>query len=389
MVKVLHLIWRLDKGGIESFCLGLLDYIDNNTISFDFVVCGDKIGENEQLVRELGCSVYHLPLIQGKRGKKAYLKELYCLLKEEKYDIVHSHLAFMNLSTLSVARRLGVSGRISHVHIAAEDIVTWNRKFKLVLQQFLMRFNATNCFGCSEATVLYYFGKLNKKVKVLYSGVDTCKFMKGNKNNNDGNIIVVARMAVEKNPLFILEIMKELLLINPEYSFTWCGDGELFDLISARSKDIKDHLSLVGGVNNIKDYLQQSSYMLMPSIKEGMGMAAIEAQLADVFVFASDKIPVDTDLGLIKYISLKKSAKEWAYYINRFIVKENSSSYHLNRERIKEFDIKIISKEMEGIYQRLARCQLSKYRIRRQLSMTNKKEYLKGNFKDENYRFKR
>lgn len=354
MIRVLHLIWRWDFGGIESFCISLMNNMNSKTISFDFVVCGDKIGENEQYIRELGCQVYHLPLIQGKQGKKQYLKELHNLLKKHKYDIVHSHLAFMNISTLFVAWRLGVSGRISHAHVKANDITTWKKKFKLILQQFLMRLNATNCFGCSEIVSRYYFGKLGGKVRILYSGIDIKKFLNYDVSNRiENHFIVVGRMCIEKNPFFIIEIMRELLLLNPQYTFTWCGDGELLDMISQRLSDIRSNVYLTGGVNNIPNYLWESSYMLMPSVKEGFGMATIEAQLADVFVFASDRVPKDTDLGLIEYLSLEKNAKEWANYINNFIIEGKRSLYHINSEKIHRFDMRLIAKEIMDIYQKV------------------------------------
>lgn len=354
MIKVLHLLWRLDEGGIESFCTGLLNHIDRNSISLDFAVCGEKMGGIEGFVKEMGCSVYHLPLIQGKRGKKVYSNSLYNLLQEKEYDIIHSHLAFMNISTLSVAWRCGIKGRISHAHVAIVDSITWKDKYKLRIKQFLMKFTATNCFGCSESTSIDHFGNIGGKVEVLYSGVDTGAFLKNDFSEiRKKHFVIVARMAKEKNPLFIIEIIRELLLLSSEYTFTWYGDGELFDLILEKSHDIQKNLCLKGRVDNIEDYLQEASYMLMPSIREGLGMAAIEAQMANVFVFASDKVPNDTDLGLIKYISLEKNAKEWANYINDFIIEERHFSCHLNQERINRFDIQVVAKKVVDIYQKL------------------------------------
>lgn len=89
--------------------------------------------------------------------------------------------------------------------------------------------------------------------------------------------------------------------------------------------------------------------MLMPSKKEGFGMAAVEAQLSGVLVFASDRVPRDTDLGLIEYYPLD-SAEKWADRILSIIDNDDRRKYMLKHEKIRDYDISNLATKVFGAY---------------------------------------
>lgn len=264
MKRILHLIWRFDGGGIETFCINLLKNVDTNKYIFDFVVVGDKChGEDDEILSN--SVIYHFPLIKGKFGKKQYVEELYELLNKKKYDVVHSHLAFMNISTLKIAKKCGIPVRISHTHVAG---MGKTNSLKNIIKRKLMNYYATSCIACSQKTKEFYYGLNAKKAIVLYSGVDVDKFYnKFPKNNNP---------------------------------FVFHGE-----------------------VSNIEHFFKDAAYMLMPSLKEGFGMAAVEAQLSGTYVFASNYVPKDTNIGMIEYYPLD-SPENWANRIQEVI--ENNKS---------------------------------------------------------------
>lgn len=92
-------------------------------------------------------------------------------------------------------------------------------------------------------------------------------------------------------------------------------------------------------------------YMIFPSKWEGLGIALIEAQLASVPCFISDKIPNEADLGLCNIISLERSSKEWADNINNYINK-NTFNKSINKEKAEKYDIKNIITILEKMYSR-------------------------------------
>ena len=69
--------------------------------------------------------------------------------------------------------------------------------------------------------------------------------------------------------------------------------------------------------------------MIFPSIYEGLGGVALEAQLVGVPVIASDAIPkvVDVGIGMVEFLSLKHPSNVWAEAIMKKV-----SSFTWNRE---------------------------------------------------------
>lgn len=339
MKRILHLIWRIDGGGIERFCFNLLRNLDTEKYHFDFAVCGrTKNNEAEAQFKKYGCKIWYLPYIEGNEGKKKYLFELKRLLHSGSFDIVHSHLAFMNVWTLREAKLAGIKTRISHIHVAGNTSKK-NAFFNIARRALLKRYS-TYSIACSDTVNKYYY---NGTATVIYSGVDIKRFFfTGRKKNNI--IIIASRVAPEKNPEFILQIAKELIRLDTAYKFFWCGGG------TEKYKNSEENvISFIGDIENIEDYYKKASFMLMPSLKEGLGMAAIEAQLAGCFVFASDQVPKDTDLGMICYYPLD-TPKQWAKRINEFINSGDIAERVLNSTRIKDFDIQNIAKMIEKIY---------------------------------------
>lgn len=88
----------------------------------------------------------------------------------------------------------------------------------------------------------------------------------------------------------------------------------------------------------------------MPSIKEGFGTAAVEAQLSGVFVFASNRLPTDTDLGLIEYLPLEQGATEWAKHIDSFIQANHRSSKHIRNDNLEKYDFQYVAQLIKTIY---------------------------------------
>lgn len=78
-------------------------------------------------------------------------------------------------------------------------------------------------------------------------------------------------------------------------------------------------------------------------------MAAVEAQLSGVLVFASDRVPRDTDLGLIEYYPLD-SAEKWADRILSIINNGNTKKYRLNHEKIRDYDIGSLASKVFCVY---------------------------------------
>lgn len=94
-VKILYLIYSLNAGGIESLCMNILDNIDLTRFQIDFVVVKDKDTEQfyDAKVKSYGMKIFAVGDLRHGTACK-YLstrKDIYNLIKKEKYDVVHIH----------------------------------------------------------------------------------------------------------------------------------------------------------------------------------------------------------------------------------------------------------------------------------------------------------
>src|SRR5699024_11694931 len=88
------------------------------------------------------------------------------------------------------------------------------------------------------------------------------------------------------------------------------GTGEEFDSIQDKAKhlNLNDNIIFTGSTSEIPDLMQAMDVFIFPSIYEGLGIVAIEAQSAGLPTIVSENIPKEAYLtDLIYKISLSQS----------------------------------------------------------------------------------
>ena len=172
-----------------------------------------------------------------------------------------------------------------------------------------------------------------------------------NLNASTTAFIHVGRFAEEKNHVFLLETFAEIVKNNLDTKLFLIGTGSKEEEIKAKIRKLKlqKYVVFLGLRNDIPDVLQAMDCFIFPSLHEGLGIVAIEAQASGLKVFASDTIPNEVKItNLLQFISLKKSQNEWANIILDNIPYQRVSTY----EKIVEsgYDIGAVAKKLEKIY---------------------------------------
>jgi glycosyltransferase involved in cell wall biosynthesis len=353
--NVLFILHNLIIGGVEKCCYEIVKNIDRKRYQIDFLIAPYANSEQyyEPLMKEYGCNVFHAPTVIGKRGKKAFLKRLGQILSEKQYDVVHSHVDFLNTWTLKEAKKHRVPIRVSHVHAFPNDSIRLPKKLKHLCQQKLLCRYATDRLGCSALACEWHYGA-QSKYTVFHNGFDTQPFLELPSERPAKNLITVGRMAPEKNPMFTIEVVKELVLLDPEYHLTYVGGGVLFDCVqkAVASLGIEANVDLVGKQPNLLPYFKNASVAIFPSLHEGLGIAIVEAQLAHCFSFFSSVCPKEADVGLSMQLDLELGAKGWAKAIDDFVTKKANQKDALDAQKVALYDMKEEVKKLEAIYER-------------------------------------
>lgn len=364
MIKILHVVSGLDGGGVETMLYNYYMNMDHSNIRFDFIVHDLNIGMLEEKFTELGCRIYHVTPKKISFIKNA--KEIYKIIKEGDYDIVHSHQNTSSFLPLILAKIIKVNVRIAHSHVGytKESIVqrTSRYPFKLLTKLF-----STDWFACSSIAGKWLFGNKRtiKDFFIIKNAIDLEKF----KYNEDIRKAVrselrwedkfvignVARFYPEKNHTLLINIFKEIHTVCPNAVLALIGgegqEEKIRNMVS--SLGLTDNVKFLGVRNDVHRLMQAMDVFILPSKFEGFGMVFIEAQAASLKTYASNAVPNETKItDLIEYISLEKSAEFWAEKVLSTYGKNNRKQYN---QSIYDsgFDIKSEASKLTKIYYRL------------------------------------
>ena len=325
MQKILHIVGGLKAGGIESLLYNLFSNIDREKITFDFVKKIDEAGEFERPIRELGGHIFKSPKFNG-------FNYLFCKKwwsnffdKHPDYKIIHVHDISSSIVYLSEAKKRGIK-IIAHSHNVG------NTGLKGIVKVFTkkpIRKYADQFIACSKEAGEYLFGEdivNSDKYFTLPNGIEVSKFCFDEKARREiraylgiaeKDLVIghIGRFTKVKNHEFILKVFAEVHSFKDSTKLLLIGDGPLFSDIKnlAEKLGINDSVIFTGAKIDSEKYYSVMDIFLFPSYKEGLGIAAIEAQAAGLNVIKSSGVPDSIDVtGNVRTLSLQDPTINWA-----------------------------------------------------------------------------
>lgn len=366
--KVLIVTSPLRVGGFDVVATSLQMHLDRERFECTYYIVGDEVGPLEPKVIESGAKVIHRP--SNVRGYLADYKYLKKVIREGKYDAVHSHLMFFSGLVMLAARSEGVPVRVPHGHMTdpcIEDRSFLQRRMFDVYRFFmtlLLDSCGTALVACGPESGAYLYGKRTFKRRgiILNNGIDLSKYkfdseMRERKRRELGveNKLVVGhvgRLNYIKNHKFLLDVFAELKKINADAVLLIVGEGEEKEAIEekARRLGIENSVILTGVRDDVYDLLQAMDVFVFPSLKEGLPVTLIEAQATKLPCLISDTVSrYAKQNDNVEYASFSLPASEWAKHAQRLasIDRESVSVEKL----IKNYDINETAKQLEKIYE--------------------------------------
>lgn len=322
--RVLHILVTLNLGGAESRTMDLFRNQDPAVLRHDFLVMTEEPGHFSEEVLANGGQIH---VVRNPRQHLfGHIIDLYRLFKTHpQYDAVHAHTSFHAGLCLLIAKVAGIKARISHARNVNTSTPSAFFKMMLRLGRALINTNATTRFASSQAAGDYLYGE-NSSFQVIpdafnYHEVahksDVAAQQKPLLIDNGGiNFVAVARFYPVKNHRFMVDVLKEMVALRDDVFLHFIGDGELKQEIETyvESLGLTKNVVFWGKRDDVYRILPFFDIMLMPSITEGLGGAALEAQKAGLPCLLSDTIPSEADLalGLCTKLPLSLPAKSWA-----------------------------------------------------------------------------
>jgi glycosyltransferase involved in cell wall biosynthesis len=248
------------------------------------------------------------------------LENFFCAHPE--YKIVHVHQDCLSSVILKVAKKCGVPVRIAHSHSGSQDK---NLKYliKLFYKQFIPA-HATQLFACGKEAGEWMFG--GAPFRVLNNAIDTTCYSYNTERHNsmrrelqipDDAFVVghVGRFNTVKNHTFLLDVFAKANAQNENLVLLLVGDGDLRAEMEqkAATLGISDRVIFTGVRSDVPDLMQAMDCFVFPSLYEGLGIVAVEAQAAGLPCLVSDGVPVEcVKTDLVKHIPLSASTTQWA-----------------------------------------------------------------------------
>lgn len=359
-IRVLQMISSLYTGGSQAMIMNLYKNIDREKIQFDFIVDHPEYDAYLPLINDLGGKVYNMPLFNGKNIKEVKDSWNNLFKKHPEYKILHSHSRSYASIYLPIARKYGLK-TIIHSHNTSNG--SGVKALVKNILQYPLRFQSDYYFGCSKDAGRWLFGEKivnSDKFFVLNNAIDADSF-RYNKNireeyrkqfglNDETIYIQVGSLSDQKNHLFTLDVFEKLSKIKNNFKLFIVGIGEKQALIESRIKEsnLNDKIILLGRRNDVNCLLQMADCYIMPSIYEGLSVAAIEAQASGICCILSDVVSRDVKItDVCEFLPL--DTQKWVERLNSGFDRKDTHSEIVNAG----YDIKDTSKWLERFYERI------------------------------------
>ena len=289
----------------------------------DICCKGFTVGLLARQAENLGAKVFLCSLGVGHFG---FARQLKRILVEGKYDLLHNHVETYSGFPVWVAHQLNIPVITSFHNTKLDPQISLTRLplvrqlrsiYRTVSIDYALR-NSEVVTGCSQG-VLKSIDPQGRKIKhnslVLYYGVNLPKLSTPKERTafresfgwtaQTPLILHVGRLIEQKNHLGMLSIFELVLAQIPKAKLLLVGEGSLRSSIenTIAEKQLSQSVLLLGLRDDVSSLMSKCDVFLFPSIYEGFGLVAIEANAANLPVVGS-KIP-----GLMEAVRDGKTAK--------------------------------------------------------------------------------
>lgn len=348
-----------NPGGIENCIMNYYRHMDRNKFHFDFVdIYGQGLAYQNEM-EALGSNVFLLPNYKQHPWKNfAMFKELF---NNYNYDIVHINvLSAANIIPLLASKMFSKAKVVVHCHNSNIPGGTL-RKFLNAINIYMFRIMADKKLACGIMAGQWMWGSSFTKDDIVYNAIDfdlykpnpkIRKQMRQKCGFKDKDIVLgfVGRLCEQKNPLFLLDVLKELQKDKVSYKLLVVGDGEYRAKFEEKVRflGLERNVVMVGVQQHVAEWYQAMDMFLLPSLFEGLPVVAIEAQAVGLKCLFSDSITRECDIcSNVTFLSINKGADPWCNVIKYNIINnkiQENDNFDINKSiyRIEKVYVDII-----------------------------------------------
>lgn len=301
-MNVLHIITRIANGGAEENTLYTVNGLDKERFAVDLAIGGEREeGSLQRIPIDPSVKLHHVPALgrnPDPRREFRALKQIRRIIREGRYQIVHTHGAKAGILGRMAAHREGVACIINGIHgITFAD--TMNPVMRLVYRTLERRVGRyTTCFvsvgeDIKQKYVAAGIGRPDR-YRVIYSGMDLAEFHKAAALDADARreirtalglsedhvvLGTVSRFEPRKGHRFLVTAAAQLMSEFPALRLLLVGDGPAMNEIEAlcRELNIGDRTVFAGFRTDVARMFAAMDVHVLTSLWEGLPRVLVQA----------------------------------------------------------------------------------------------------------------
>lgn len=299
--------------GLTKVILDIYEHLKND-IYFEFATAfgfENKVGEilsNQNVV---------MHELNKKKQIIKYMSSIRRLVKKNNYDAVYIHGNSAMMFFEAFPCIFCDTEIITHCHNTSSDY----KIFHYLIKPF---FNLVvdKKIACSTSAANWAYKGEN--IYIVPNGIDSRKMRFSQKDRVEirkklslsNEIIVghIGRFNKQKNHKKVVNIFSEFNKIHKNSKLLLIGKGELLNEIKKliKEKKIESDTIIVERTDYVEKYLSCMDVIILPSLFEGLGIVALEAQANGLPSIVSEKFPNEAKkTSSVRTLSLSENDKTW------------------------------------------------------------------------------
>jgi glycosyltransferase involved in cell wall biosynthesis len=339
-------------GGLENFAHNLILNLRKKGVEFSLLTPANPVAFENDFEKQ-GCLIERLP--NFKKHPFAYYRKFCKILSKAKPgDVVQLNIcSYRNFLPFLACKKTHIKPIVvGHFANVADGHAPWMHYLnKNLFSRIGIKITMT------DDITRFMFTKKSCPLKIL-NGIDTTRFSFSQTDREniratfhfgeDVSIGQIARITPEKNPMFAVKVMEKIHRDYPRVVLHLVGreldpsirryvsEGGLSSFVIFDGEQKKD----------IQKWYSAFDILLLPSPKEGLSLALLEAASNGIALVASSAVPrLDCETPNIAYLDL--DADKWAAHIEKLIV---SLPKRLNQIKGTPYDIEVCANHYLDVY---------------------------------------
>jgi glycosyltransferase involved in cell wall biosynthesis len=291
-MRVLHVLNEINFSGAEIMYAGAAEQFQKSGFELIALSTGKNIGNFVKQFEEVNIKIYHKPFARHVRNPFkiiAYFKDIINFINDNNIDIIHVHRSDVYWQFSLCSKLTGRKAIATCHNVFKNRKITW-------FKAYLERLSARKLFNLTFQTIgeSVYINELNyyknPSIKInnwfnahkFYPAIDNHEKdllrKKIGLNKDDFIIISTGSCSEIKNHSDIIKALPIVLKqINCYYLHLGVGAIECDEKKLVNDLNLNQHVSFLGNIVNVRDYLVAADVFIMPSKYEGLSIASIEA----------------------------------------------------------------------------------------------------------------